>query len=154
MEHPAQFCRGGWRRIPTAGNAATVRDPALGTNRLAEGFGGPPGQDAGRSCSVTDRYGRWATNGALVIVRNGLLLCWLSRTRQQLTTFSDLHVDDTELLQSFSAALGGLATPGHPLLLTTIDGEEASQSALVPALNAAGFRTSAKGLLHRGPRLD
>ena len=92
--------------------------------------------------------------GALVIGRNGLLLCWLPRTRQQLTTFSDLHIDDTEQLQSFSAAVGGLATPGHPLLLTTIDGAEARQSALAPALNAAGFRTSAKGLLHRGPRLD
>lgn len=89
--------------------------------------------------------------GAVVIVRDGCLLGFLSRTGQQLTTFADLLPDDEDQARQFAQTLAGLAAPGRPLLLTSIDGATADQSPLAPILRGHGFFTSSKGLLCRGP---
>jgi len=91
--------------------------------------------------------------GALVFVQDGQLLAFLSRTRQQLTTFDALMFDqdnDATTLQ-FVSALTNLATSRHPLLLRTINGMPADQSPLASPLRNSGFQPAAKGLLCRGP---
>lgn len=88
--------------------------------------------------------------GAVVLVRDGSLLGFLSRTGQQLTTFEGLAPENAELVGSVARALAGLAVPGRPLLLTSIDGAAADQSPLAPVLRASGFTASSRGLLCRG----
>jgi ATP-dependent Lhr-like helicase len=93
-------------------------------------------------------------SGATVILRAGALLGWLSRVDGRLATF--LPVDEAERAIATRALVEAIAdrlegpTPGV-LLLTEIDGISAVQSPLAPALERAGFRAHADGLLRRRP---
>lgn len=89
--------------------------------------------------------------GARVILREGVLLGFLSRTGEQLTTFlPDDEPDRGESLSALTAALANLARPGTPVFLKKIDGTDVNESPLVEAFRSAGFRLSGLGLLHRG----
>lgn len=86
--------------------------------------------------------------GALVFVRDGQLLAWLSRSRQQLVVF-EKSTDDI-LKQELARSIARLATRPEPVLLTSIDGETATDAAFAAVLRQVGFVPSAKGLLCRG----
>lgn len=89
--------------------------------------------------------------GARVIVRDGILLGYVGRTRQNLLTFRG---DDGGLenasARDLALGLACLARPGKPVLLVKIDGDSAAKSDLLPALQEAGFRKTSQGLLHKG----
>ncbi|MBD3674087.1 MAG: hypothetical protein HUJ26_11240, partial [Planctomycetaceae bacterium] len=91
--------------------------------------------------------------GALVILRAGKLIGYLSKTREQLTTFITDHqpARDHESL-ALAEALADLAKPGRSVMLTKIDGGKSDETDLKPFLEKVGFRWTSKGWLHRGPK--
>ncbi len=93
--------------------------------------------------------------GAKVIVLNGRLIGYLSRTRGQLISFvsdADAHRDAT--VQALATAVAGIAKPGRSLLLTKVDGKTPPGSPLSAALLAAGSAATSKGYLHKGLRTN
>jgi ATP-dependent Lhr-like helicase len=92
-------------------------------------------------------------SGALVILREGKLIGYLSRTREILTTFVSKHQPDRDHEAiALAKALADLARPGRSMLLSKIDGAPATESEFKPLLEQVGFRWTSKGLLHRGPK--
>jgi ATP-dependent Lhr-like helicase len=92
--------------------------------------------------------------GALVVLLDGALLGWMGRGEHPVLTF----LPDEEPLRSDAASalaralaglVEGLARPA--LLISSIDGVDASRSALAPAFARAGFLATARGLLKRRP---
>lgn len=88
--------------------------------------------------------------GARVIVWNGHLIGYLNRSSEQLLTF----LPDDEPLRSKAQsalveALGRLATDRGPAFLTKIDRVAPESSAVAKPLQAAGFVSTSRGLLHR-----
>jgi ATP-dependent Lhr-like helicase len=89
--------------------------------------------------------------GSRVIVSEGAPLAWLSRTGEHLTTFlPDSESERPTALATLVTALARLAKPGLPVFLKRIDGQPASESPLATEFAAAGFRSTSRGLLHRG----
>ena len=91
--------------------------------------------------------------GALVVIRDGMLLGWLGRSEQPLLTFLPAEEPARSIAaRALAKALGDLAARGRrrALLVTSIDGEDAAKSALAEHLVAAGFGASSRGLLMRG----
>jgi ATP-dependent helicase Lhr and Lhr-like helicase len=96
--------------------------------------------------------------GALVVLRDGALLGWLGRGEHPLLTF----LPDDEPARSADAralvgALAELVDHGalRALLVTTVDGVDAAQSALAPTFAQGGFVATTRGLMRRrlAPRL-
>ena len=86
-----------------------------------------------------------------MILRNGKLIGYLSRTRERLTTFVSDHSPECDHESiALVEALAELAKPGRSIILTKIDGTAASESEFKPLLESVGFRWTSKGLLHRG----
>ena len=88
--------------------------------------------------------------GARVILWNGRLLGYLNRLGDQLLTY--LPADEplrSHAQTALVAALGKLATDKAPAFLTSIDRQPPETSSLAAALQAAGFVSTSRGLLHR-----
>jgi ATP-dependent Lhr-like helicase len=87
--------------------------------------------------------------GALVFLRDGAVIGWLSRAAESLLTF--FPEPPNAAAPALAAALGALVDKGdrRALLLTTIDGAPAPQSPFRAALTAAGFTASREGLQRR-----
>ncbi len=88
--------------------------------------------------------------GARVILFQGQLLGYLSRTGQHLLTF--LPDDPQEHETAAGIVAGSLQTAAQvePILLAQIDGQAAPQSPLANTLQQSGFVSTSKGLLCRG----
>jgi ATP-dependent Lhr-like helicase len=92
--------------------------------------------------------------GALVVLHEGTLLGWLGRGDRPLLTFlPPADPGRSDAARQLAHALAGLVERGamRALLIATVDGTPAAQSALVPAFLAAGFSPSSRGLLKRAP---
>jgi ATP-dependent Lhr-like helicase len=92
--------------------------------------------------------------GALVVLDEGTLLGWLGRGEHPLLTF--LPPEDparSSAAHRLARALADRVEHGRhrALLISTVDGIEAARSPLAPAFAAAGFSTTLRGLLKRGP---
>ncbi len=90
--------------------------------------------------------------GALVVLRDGVLLGWLGRTGHALLTFGpDGQVLSAEDARALAQALATLVDTGgrRALLVSTVDGAFAEASPLAPSFAAAGFAATARGLLKR-----
>jgi ATP-dependent Lhr-like helicase len=87
--------------------------------------------------------------GALVVLYDGVLVGWLGRGGDSLTTFVAEESRPGASAAALANALGGLVESGErrALLLVTIDGGPAPKSPLGPALYEAGFRASSEGWL-------
>lgn len=95
------------------------------------------------------------TAGAQVIVINGQLIGYLSRTSEVLTTFlPDDEKPRAAAVTALAQALAKMAAPGRSLLLKKIDGKYPEPSDLTAALQNEGFASTTKGLLHKGIRYD
>lgn len=93
--------------------------------------------------------------GAKVIVLDGRLIGYLSRTRGHLISFCTVDDSQREADAEFLAkAVADIAKPGKSLLLTKIDGKSPSASPLSAPLLAAGFASTSKGYLHKGIRVE
>lgn len=90
------------------------------------------------------------TAGARVILANGHLIGYLNRSSEQLLTFlPDEEPDRSKLLAALVEALRGLATERTPVFLSMIDKLSAESTAFAKPLEAAGFVSTSRGLLHR-----
>jgi ATP-dependent Lhr-like helicase len=90
--------------------------------------------------------------GALAVIRDGELLAWIGRSEQTLLTFLPTDAETFDVrARALANALYGLArTAGRrALLVSTIDGDDASRSAVASHLVAAGFVASGRDLLLR-----
>lgn len=90
--------------------------------------------------------------GAKVILHDGALVGYLSRSSEALVTF--LPADEPErenAARALAEALGALVTNGRrrALLLSSVDGQSPSFSALGEALTRSGFHPSRSGMLLR-----
>jgi ATP-dependent Lhr-like helicase len=93
--------------------------------------------------------------GAVVVVRDGELLGWLGRAGRALLTF--LPEGDPARSTAARALARALATTGagaRALLVSTIDAEPATSSALAGVFVDAGFFATARGLMRRVERPD
>ncbi|MCL2451254.1 MAG: DEAD/DEAH box helicase, partial [Polyangiaceae bacterium] len=94
--------------------------------------------------------------GALIVQQDGVLRGWLGRGKHPLLTFlPDGDPARTRAARSLATALAGLVDHGRrrALLLSTIDGVDASESDLAPVFLEAGFvRTGQGRLVKRSPR--
>src|SRR5690606_25452527 len=101
-----------------------------------------------RASDDTVRPGRAA--GARVILFEGQLIGYLSRTGKHLLTFlPDDSADRARLEAALVKALSGLATSERPAFLTKIDQLATTASPFARQLEAAGFVATSRGLLHR-----
>jgi ATP-dependent helicase Lhr and Lhr-like helicase len=103
----------------------------------------PPRQD-------NRQVGRFA--GAQVILVDGELAAYFSKTERSLVTFFDPNGSTADrFAQSIVMALSGLVTSGvrRALLITEIDGLNPAHSSLSAALKAAGFREGTHGWQRR-----
>ncbi|MFO0553795.1 MAG: DEAD/DEAH box helicase [Polyangiaceae bacterium] len=90
--------------------------------------------------------------GAHVVLFDGVLLGFLARGDQALATSLPTEEPDRAMaMRSLAHALGAWVDggPRRALSLATIDGEEASKSALAPALRDAGFTASSDRMIKR-----
>lgn len=88
--------------------------------------------------------------GARVILLNGHLFGYLNRSGQQLLTF--LPEEEPQRSRAQAAlveALGKLATDRVPALLSTIDRAAPGSTSFAKQLEAAGFVSTTRGLMHR-----
>ncbi len=93
--------------------------------------------------------------GARVIIHNGMLIGFLSRTGQHLLSF--IPESDPERHTAacgLARCLAALAAACEPVLLSRIDGEAPQESPLKEHLLAEGFIELSKGLLNRGQAAD
>jgi ATP-dependent Lhr-like helicase len=95
--------------------------------------------------------------GALVVLSDGALVGWVGKTEHALLTF--LPSDEPErsrAAHALASALASLAASPRrrAVLITTIDGDDASKSAVAEHLARAGFSKSSRGLQRRAPRED
>ena len=89
--------------------------------------------------------------GARVIIDNGKLIGFLSRTGQHLLTFlPEAEPEHQAAASGLAQCLAELAASHEPVLLNRIDGDAPETSAMRESLLAAGFIELSKGLLHRG----
>jgi ATP-dependent Lhr-like helicase len=87
--------------------------------------------------------------GARVILDQGRLLGFLSRTGQHLMTFLPDEPDEYDASAATLAQALTAAAHTEPVLLARIDGQAAQQSPFASVLERAGFVTTSKGLLCR-----
>ncbi|MGE0881846.1 MAG: DEAD/DEAH box helicase, partial [Acidimicrobiia bacterium] len=104
-----------------------------------------PAQPYGAALSWPDHAGGRAARaaGALVVLVDGVLGAWLDRSGRSLLMFSD----DGRVVDAIAAAVKDRRLSS--LELTKIDGAPARESALAPALRAAGFVDGYRGLVLR-----
>jgi ATP-dependent Lhr-like helicase len=89
--------------------------------------------------------------GAQVVIHEGRLIGYLSRTGQSLITFlPDEEPGRAAMRDVLVQTLSELAVPGAPVFLTKIDGQEPGATDLAPSLIAAGFTGTSRGYLKRG----
>jgi ATP-dependent Lhr-like helicase len=111
----------------------------------------PDGMDAAAGRGPT------RSAGASVVLVNGRLGAWVSRSRQILTFLPEAEPDRTTVARSVAAALADLARTGEGrqggLLVAEINGVPAAAHPLAPFLEEAGFVASALGFqVRREPR--
>ena len=114
-----------------------------------------PSTDGGRedgkgSADVGSRAQRAA--GARVILRNGVLVAWLSKGEKNLMTFLPaMEPERTHAAESIAITLSQLVSSGkrRAVFLTTIDGEPAEESAIAIHLRDVGFVQTSRGFLKR-----
>jgi ATP-dependent Lhr-like helicase len=88
--------------------------------------------------------------GARVLLADGQLLGFLSRSGQQLTTFLPEPASQRKALgEALSRTLARLASATQPVFLTQIDGGFPGDSRLAEDLRQAGFVATSRGFLHR-----
>ena len=88
--------------------------------------------------------------GARVILLNGHLIGYLNRNGQQLLTFLPEEEPQRSKVQAaLVEALGKLGTDKAPAFLSTIDRLAPSSTAFAKQLEAAGFVSTSRGLIHR-----
>ncbi|QDU62854.1 ATP-dependent RNA helicase RhlE [Planctomycetes bacterium Pan216] len=92
--------------------------------------------------------------GARVVIRDGTLLAFLSRSAEQMLTFP--AEDEEESAAGNDAIAQALAeiAERQPILLRRIDGEEPSKSPVAPRMLDRGFRATSRGLVYRPTRKD
>ena len=101
-----------------------------------------------RTNDETIRPGRAA--GTRVILHGGHLIGFLARKGQHLLTFfPEIEPECTHAQEALTRALAELATRERSLFLVKIDGGTTSASPFSKQLEAAGFVSSSRGLLHR-----
>jgi ATP-dependent Lhr-like helicase len=89
--------------------------------------------------------------GAHVVIHEGRLIGYLSRTGQSLITFlPDEEPERTAMRNVLVETLSEMAVPGAPVFLTKIDGQEPGATDVAPSLIAAGFTGTSRGYLKRG----
>ncbi|MCS6912419.1 MAG: DEAD/DEAH box helicase [Myxococcales bacterium] len=95
------------------------------------------------------------TAGARVVLLDGELSAWLSRTGEQLLTFGTSGPGGEQRAARVAHALGEHVDgrPGCALHIVEVNGQPVGESELAPALVAAGFRPGARGYLRRSRRL-
>jgi ATP-dependent Lhr-like helicase len=84
--------------------------------------------------------------GARVIVQEGRLLGWLSRSGRNLITFPR---EGQDILSALVEALVRIATSRRPVLIASVDGVPVDESTLAPLLREAGFIPSRHGYIRR-----
>jgi ATP-dependent Lhr-like helicase len=88
--------------------------------------------------------------GARVILLDGHLIGYLNRSGQQLLTYLPAEEPQRTAVQSaLVEALSSLATDRSPALLSMIDKLGPTASTFTKRLEAAGFVSTSRGLLHR-----
>ena len=88
--------------------------------------------------------------GARVILWNGELIGYLNRAGQQLLTFlPEVEPQRSKAQAALVQAIEGLATGSSPAFLSRIDQLAPSASSFAKPLEAAGFISTSRGLLHR-----
>ncbi len=89
--------------------------------------------------------------GARVLLRDGELIGYLSRTGHHLITFAaEDPADQDAWNEALAEALADMARKDRAVLVSQINGEEAGQSPLAGELLRRGFSPTSRGLLHRG----
>lgn len=90
--------------------------------------------------------------GARVILVDGVLAGYLSRTRKHLTTFLPAEEPQRgKVTEQLAQALANLPDSSNVLFLEKIDGQPAPDSPFAEILLRHGFVSSSRGLLHRRP---
>ena len=84
--------------------------------------------------------------GARVIVQEGRLLGWLSRSGRNLIAFPR---EGQDILPALVEALVRIATSRRPVLIASVDGVPVDESTLAPLLREAGFIPSRHGYIRR-----
>ncbi len=91
--------------------------------------------------------------GALVVLVDGALGAWMGKGEDRLLTFvdEDGERDPAVVRRAIAAALAREVGPGgrKALLIEEVDGAPCGESTLAPALLAAGFLPTPRGLLRR-----
>lgn len=88
--------------------------------------------------------------GARVILLSGHLIGYLNRSSDQLLTFLPTDEPERSLAQAaVIQAVGSLATDRTPAFLSTIDRLAPESTSFAKPLQAAGFVSTSRGLLHR-----
>ena len=166
MEEAGQVRRGYF----VAGLGATQFALPAALDRL-RGLREPPDEPVALALAATDPanpYGaalRWPERsdgrlpgrvpGALVILVDGELAAYLGRGEKLLLTWPAADAARQErVARAVAETLASLVRRGRlaGLLLSAVDGAPAQQSALAPALRAAGFGRAATGLVLRAGR--
>jgi ATP-dependent Lhr-like helicase len=88
--------------------------------------------------------------GARVILLDGALIGYVSRTGQQVTTFpSPTDPDPSRVRRVLAQTLATIVPPEQPVFLTRVNGRDVGQSELSADLLAAGFAPTPRGYLRR-----
>ena len=89
--------------------------------------------------------------GALVVLFDGDLIGYLSKSQTKLLTFlAEEEPQRTRQMNALATALAERAAFRDPLLLEQIDGAMPQSSPLAEALAAVGFELTSRGWLHTG----
>ena len=100
------------------------------------------------SSTVTIRPTRSA--GARVVICDGYLVGYLSRSGEHLSTFlPDLEPEHSRIARRLVRSIMGTASPGQPVYLTQIDGGPPGESLLAKMLVECGFSAATQGYLYR-----
>jgi ATP-dependent Lhr-like helicase len=88
--------------------------------------------------------------GGTVVLVDGALVLWIEPKGRRIATAVDVPVEQIELALSVALPRVAMKSRRRELLIETIDGESAQQSAWARALLAAGARIDYRGLVVRG----
>jgi len=92
--------------------------------------------------------------GAQVVLHDGTLVGWLSRSEHNLHTYLPAEEPDrSRFARALTHGLASLVEDGRrrALLIARVDGEDVNGSTLAPALKEAGFTAGVRGYLKRAP---
>ncbi|MEM9660360.1 MAG: hypothetical protein AAF961_18505, partial [Planctomycetota bacterium] len=89
--------------------------------------------------------------GARVLLHDGRLIAFLSRTGEHLLTFRpEDPADEPTWMAALLKALSELAAPERPIQISRVDGEPIDRWPAAPELQRRGFIATRQGYLHRG----